>query len=345
MAEKGPDVKYYCFDCKKIVDEAEYKQHEGHNIEEKSQALEKSKECLKTCLSTPDEYDQMIKYLQDLKEENKTTNCPRSLCSGTTIKIASMNLNRFHLKNNHLINNKASIYQCLCDAIINNHVSVIAFQEIGDNGDALSEVLTQLRESTGDDWGMAVSKKYVGQMFQAMEYGAFIWCRSSGVDMASQPYPVCLKKANGKPMFVRHPYVGEFTVFDEWDFSLVSFHLKSRNGGFANTINDTETKALHMVVDDVQRDSKKDVILLRDFNRSMEIHPDSELGKKNYTAIFKDTEYTNMARIDCYDNIIIPRSCRECYCEDHEVTFPNTIIEDVKFQNGKIQIIDKLIMG
>ena len=162
MAEKSPDVKYYSFDCKKIVDEAVYKQHEGHNIEEQSQALEKSKECFKTCLSTPDEYDQMIKYLQHLKEENKTNNCPRSLCSGTTIKIASMNLNRFHLNrfhlnNNHLIKYKADIYQCLCDAIIKNRVSVIAFQEIGDSGDALIEVLTQLRESTGDDWRMAVS--------------------------------------------------------------------------------------------------------------------------------------------------------------------------------------------
>ena len=102
-----------------------------------------------------------------------------------------------------------------------------------------------------------------------------------------------------------------------------------------------KVKALHMVVDDVQKDLKKDIILLGDFNRSMEIHPDSELGKKNYTALFKDTEYTNMAKTNCYDNIIIPRSCRERYCEDHEVTFPNTEIQAVKIQNGKIQIIDK----
>ena len=65
MAEKGPDVKYFCFDCKKNLDEAERKQHEGHNIEEQSQALEKSKECLKIiCSSTPDECEQMIKFLK-----------------------------------------------------------------------------------------------------------------------------------------------------------------------------------------------------------------------------------------------------------------------------------------
>ena len=320
MAEKSPDVKYFCFDCKKNVYKGDYKEHKCHDIKEQSQALERIKEYFKICLndfSTPDEYEQMITYLEDLKER-KT--CPQSLPSAPPIKIASWNLKKFYLKNDHLIKNKKVIIQCVCDTITKNHVSVIAFQEIGGEGDALIEVHTHLRKSTGGKWGMAVSKKSIGRTYPGMEYSAFMWNCSHGLMMTSEPYTVCLEKANGEPMFKRQPFVGEFTVFDEWNFSLVSFHLKCRNGGSKNIINDIEVKALHMVVDSVQTKLKNDVILLGDFNRSMEIHPDSELGKRNYTAIFRHTEYTNVLT-DCYDNIIIPRSCRVRYHDDHGVDY------------------------
>ena len=164
-----------------------------------------------------------------------------------------------------------------------------------------------------------------------MEFGAFIWNYSSGLKMTCEPYPVSLTKKDGKPMFVRKPYVGKF-VINKWNFSLVSFHLKSRNGGYANTVNDTEVDALHMVVDDIQKDPKNDVILLGDFNTHMVIHPESELGKKKYTAIFERSKYTNMAQTDCYDNIIIPRSCGEQYLDDRTVILPNIY----KTEDGEI---------
>ena len=339
MAEKGPDVKYFCFDCKKNFDEAERKQHERHDIEEQSQALEKSKECLKIiCSSTPDEYEQMINFFEDLKIENKK-NCPQSLSSGPTIKIASWNLKTFHLKKVDLFKDK-NIIEIVTNTIIKNGVTVIAFQEIGNKGDALYEVYEQLKQSTDDKWEIAVSEKSTGRMFQGMEYGAFIWNYSSGLKMTREPYPVSLTKKDGTKMFTRQPYVGEF-VINKWNFSLVSFHLKSRNGGFANTVNDAEVKALHTVVDDIQRDPKNGVILLGDFNRSMEIHPDSELGKKKYTAIFEHSKYTNMARTDCYDNIIIPRSCKKRNCHDHEVFFPTIY----KTHDGKVIFDHGLIVA
>ena len=76
-------------------------------------------------------------------------------------------------------------------------------------------------------------------MFGPMEFGAFMWNCSHGVVKTSDPaYPVCLYKENGDKMFARQPYVCEF-VINEWKFSLVSLHLKCRNGGFANKVNDT----------------------------------------------------------------------------------------------------------
>ena len=106
---------------------------------------------------------------------------------------------------------------------------VIAFQEISENGDALIEVHKQLKKSACDDWRIAVSEESTGRMFQGMEYGAFIWNCSHGVVKSSEPYPVCLSKEDGTKMFTRQPYVGKFAV-EGYNFSLVSFHLKSRNG-------------------------------------------------------------------------------------------------------------------
>ena len=330
MAEKGPDVKYFCFDCKKSVDEAERTKHEGHDIEKQSQALEKITECFQIiCLNditTSDERDHLIKFLEDLTIED-----PRNLSTGPTIKIASWNLKTFDLNKVDLFKDK-NIIEIVTNTIIKSGATVIAFQEIGKEGNALYGVLEQLKKSTGDDkWDIAVSEKYTGRMYPGMEYGAFIWNYSSGLIMTCEPYPVSLTKEDGTKMFVRKPYVGEFAI-DKWEFSLVSFHLKCRNGGFANTVNDDEVKALHMVVHDLKKDSKNDIILLGDFNRSMAILPDSKLGKKNYTAIFEHSKYTNTAQSDCYDNIIIPRFCRKWISQDPKVYFPKIY----KTQDGKI---------
>ena len=108
-------------------------------------------------------------------------------------------------------------------------------------------------------------------------------------------------KKETKNPFARAPVCGKFCI-QQWNFTLINFHLRAKKPPKDKPTNDDEVEAIHEVLEEFKDSPDEDIILLGDFNADIDCEHNEKL--KKYKNIFLH-EKTNYNRDECYDAIMV----------------------------------------
>ena len=354
MAESGStDLPkcHFCCTCKEVIGVSK-EGHEDHDIQEKEQAKKYYEDELTTKLNEEEFVDSLLDVESELRclellDHHKTkieySHDDGLLCyraskaisqiffnslpfiydkrqfknkDAGNIRIASWNLTDFSSEF-MTVPNKIEI---VCETIVHHQFDIVALQEVGETKKviktpdaAIHTLLTELCKKD-DSWKLEITTKSIGQIKQGI--------RVHGVFLYKSNISCTVRRSRGRPAtlgsqkFGREPVVREIDTGEDLKFSLINFHLSTRYNRQSKKRNSQQLRIIHTKI----ASSRKDQILLGDFNNYVKESTAIKLYEKGYRNLFGEGETTTTSTKyrSCLDAIIVHRDF-ELRCTQHGV--------------------------
>ncbi|XP_077982835.1 endonuclease/exonuclease/phosphatase family domain-containing protein 1-like [Glandiceps talaboti] len=237
------------------------------------------------------------------------------------IRVGTWNLSRFS-------KDKASncgVMEVVCRTILENGLSLIAFQELLDQG-ALIMVCNELNNPTLPNvlnwtghrgmWECQISE-VAGRINQSLEYNGFLWDKSRGITMKDSWLMDQVRKPKHQ-QFTRQPYIGIFLAA-KLEVVIISLHLKPSDVQDQSKDKDqADIKKLPYLIESLQTElpGVNDIIITGDFSIAPSVAEFSIFKNYGFTNVVTDDTFTNITTLNpegsySHDNIWLSKGLQQ----------------------------------